>query len=603
MLSSSKDGRKAGRRKHRSSQPQPWLPSEIVCSANDLTNSKNSMEFAVILSLIVVIIYAYGSYEAMLALPEIPNEFRTGANLNMAMLESDATLQSRQLAMEEAKGTVNPERKQQNLRTDSEKQQQRHPADSPLQNAAPAAPTTLILDPPEGKWPVTLRDEVDDFEDLLHVGDLKTVLKVPKFWSPPLHNKQFYSREQAMKVGTCIETDPKTGSHVRGESCPPEQRTIYIGLASYRDYQCRYTLESAFLRAKHPERIRVGVVDQIIEGEDSRCDEPIEPCDQNPNQALCKYKNQVDVFVMDAPLSVGPVFARHIGYRMYRGEYYATQSDAHVTFTTNWDEDIIAQLEATHDEMAVLSTYLSDIQGSIDEKTGKSLRNTRPIMCNTDYEGGPQGMHLRHMSQPERHPTIRGTPQLQPWWAAGYSFSRGHFVVNVPYDYLMPMIFQGEEMSIGIRGFTVGYDFYAPERSVCFHHYATGKNAAKRNKVKKFWENGDRYKGMGKKAMARLLGIVHMNPEVDPTFWDHTDADRYGLGGVRTPEQFYDLFGIDVVKKTTQGHLCKFVGDDAQMHKDWFPLLRKDGMGIDYSTVKFRWVDPYPNASTTPQNV
>ena len=68
-------------------------------------------------------------------------------------------------------------------------------------------------------------------------------------------------------------------------------------------------------------------------------------------------------------------------------------------------------------------------------------------MCNTYYEGGPQGMHLRHGSQPERHPTIHGTPQLQPWWAAGYSFSRGHFVVNVPYDYLMPMIFQGEEMS------------------------------------------------------------------------------------------------------------------------------------------------------------
>ena len=26
-----------------------------------------------------------------------------------------------------------------------------------------------------------------------------------------------------------------------------------------------------------------------------------------------------------------------------------------------------------------------------------------------------------------------------------------------------PMIFQGEEMSIGIRGFTIGYDYYAPQ--------------------------------------------------------------------------------------------------------------------------------------------
>jgi hypothetical protein len=120
-----------------------------------------------------------------------------------------------------------------------------------------------------------------------------------------------------------------------------------------------------------------GVVDQIIEGEDVRCDEPIQPCEDNPNQALCRYKNQVDVYVMDAPLSVGPVFARHIGYRMYRGEYYATQSDAHVSFTTNWDSDIISQLEATHDEMAVLSTYLTDVQGSINEKTGESLLHTR----------------------------------------------------------------------------------------------------------------------------------------------------------------------------------------------------------------------------------
>ena len=38
--------------------------------------------------------------------------------------------------------------------------------------------------------------------------------------------------------------------------------------------------------------------------------------------------------------------------------------------------------------MAVLSTYLTDIVGSIDRTTGLSRRKTRPIMCNTEYEGG-----------------------------------------------------------------------------------------------------------------------------------------------------------------------------------------------------------------------
>jgi hypothetical protein len=141
------------------------------------------------------------------------------------------------------------------------------------------------------------------------------------------------------------------------------------------------------------------------------------------------------------------------------------QSDAHVTFTRNWDEDIISQQEATRNEMAVMSTYLTDIVGSIDEN-GDSMRNTRPIMCNTDYEDGQNSRYLRHGSQPEAQPTIRelmiviiccshlhmlpaiifeiffglgGEPQLEPYWAAGYSFSRGHFVVNVPYDFYQPV--------------------------------------------------------------------------------------------------------------------------------------------------------------------
>jgi len=332
-------------------------------------------------------------------------------------------------------------------------------------------------------------------------------------------------------------------------------------------------------------------VDQIVPGEDGSCDVPHLPCSQDPNQSICLFKNQLDVFQMEAELAVGPVFARHIGHRLYRGEYYSMQSDAHVTFTQGWDVDIIEQMEATKDEMAVLSTYLTDIVGSIDAKTGKSLRHTRPIMCNTEYEGGVQGKHLRHLSQPEAMPEITGMPQLQPYWAAGFSFSRGHFIATVPYDLYQPMIFQGEEMSITLRSFTVGYDFFAPERSVCFHSYA--KFAPERNKVPHFWENSEKYKGTGIKAMDRLLGIVHMNPEVDPSGWNHAEEEKYGLGGARTTSKFYDTFGIHVVEKTVERHLCQFVKN--RMHNMFMPNLRSDGMGVDYSKIDFRWQDPRPN--------
>jgi Glycosyltransferase (GlcNAc) len=71
---------------------------------------------------------------------------------------------------------------------------------------------------------------------------------------------------------------------------------------------------------------------------------------------------------------------------------------------------------------------------------------------------------------------------LQPYWAAGFSFARGHFTVRVPYDGYQPMVFQGEEIAIGIRGFTWGYDFYAPRFSVVFHEYAS--KSPRRKKVK-----------------------------------------------------------------------------------------------------------------------
>lgn len=67
--------------------------------------------------------------------------------------------------------------------------------------------------------------------------------------------------------------------------------------------------------------------------------------------------------------------------------------------------------------------------------------------------------------------------------------------------------------------------------------------------------------------------------------------EKYGLGGVRTPELFYETFGIDVVNKRTEHHLCQFV-ETGKMHKKFMPFLRPDGMGIDYSKIDYRFTDP-----------
>jgi hypothetical protein len=391
-----------------------------------------------------------------------------------------------------------------------------------------------------------------------------TKMKVPRFWYPKAGENW---NEVGMKTNI---------GNLKGDG---QDETIFLMIASYRDFQCRETITSAFKKADHPERLYVGAVDQIVPG-DIGCLDIAVPCEQDPEQMICKYRSQISIYKMDASMATGPVTARHIGDRMYRGQYYVMQMDAHCLFVRHWDSFIIKQFKSTHNEMAVLTSYLTDIQGSLDGN-GDSTRNTRPIMCNSYFEGQMPARYLRHGSQPEDMPPIRDMPQLQPFWAAGFSFSRGHFKLRVPYDAYQPMVFQGEEIAIGLRAFTHGYDFYAPRDSVVFHEYA--ERSARRKKIHMFWENTG-HRGEGQRSLKRATSIIGMAPDVDPSAWDHSEIDKYGLGKVRSLDLFYKVFAINV-KDRTAVQLCPFVKTGI-MHKNFQKHLRANGLGIDYGPLE-----------------
>ena len=82
-------------------------------------------------------------------------------------------------------------------------------------------------------------------------------------------------------------------------------------------------------------------------------------------------------------------------------------------------------------------------------------------------------------------------PLLTTLWAAGLSFAKCHFERRVPNDPNLPFVFDGEEFSRTLRGYTPplffwpqgashrgcvvrwtwGYDFYTPPRVVVGHNY------------------------------------------------------------------------------------------------------------------------------------
>lgn len=426
-----------------------------------------------------------------------------------------------------------------------------------------------------------------------HAGQLPAdgKMTVPKFWRPKSYEGGV--REFLGSYGERLIT-PEEANQI-GSVTPEEGlKTIYISVASYRDPECQPTVEDIFLRAEHPERLRVAIVEQRVKGEDDatvpNCDQPTRNCTDDPNQALCLYGHLVDIFVVPAILSVGPVFARHLATRMYRGEYFAMQVDSHVRFIEHWDTNLISQWESANNEMAVITTYLSDIINSITPDTHENNHPNRPIMCKTDYEGQGKLKHLRHGQQPEGRPGIHGEPTLHPFWAAGFSFARGHFVIQVPYDQYEPMVFQGEEIFMGLRGWSYGYDYYTSEISVAFHMYAIKENKDKRKKVKLFWENSNLYPGAAVQGMKRLNGIIGTGDPGDVFY--NAEEKEFGLGKVRPKEQFYKLYGIHTDTKTVEDNLCQFVGKP--MMELFKPHLRKNRMGIDFSNVDFAYKNPHP---------
>ncbi|KAL3910759.1 MAG: hypothetical protein SGILL_007565, partial [Bacillariaceae sp.] len=298
---------------------------------------------------------------------------------------------------------------------------------------------------------------------------------------------------------------------------------------------------------------------------DPTCRPPSEKsCQENPLQILCKFRENIDWMEYPAQLMTGPILARHLAHRMYRGEYFALQVDSHVRFVANWDDDIISQWYSTGNEMAVISTYMNDITNSIDPDTHESLRTSRAMMCSLEYEwkGDPKE-HIRFNIQPTNKPKILDSPMLHPFFAAGFAFARGHFVVQVPYDQYLPFVFQGEEILQAVRSFTYGYDMYAPLR-------------------------------IKKKSYQRLNGIAGTTSPAEEFF--DLKQDRYGLGEVRTKEQYFDTFGIHPSTRSVEEGLCDFVqgsfGVKSSMHAMFSPSLSYDNMGIDYSRVYYQHRTP-----------
>eukprot|EP00957_Ditylum_brightwellii_P052680 3993738-Ditylum_brightwellii.AAC.1 len=85
---------------------------------------------------------------------------------------------------------------------------------------------------------------------------------------------------------------------------------------------------------------------------------------------------------------------------MYCGEYYILQVTSRLFFVRDWDVDIVGQWERAGNEMAILSTYNTNLEeDDTDQATGKNMQFEQPVLCDALFEGdGARGrMRLCHL--------------------------------------------------------------------------------------------------------------------------------------------------------------------------------------------------------------
>jgi hypothetical protein len=299
--------------------------------------------------------------------------------------------------------------------------------------------------------------------------------------------------------------------------------TIFVQIASFRDPQLNPTLEDLISKAKYPKKLRIGICNQYNENDEFNLD----------HYRKDKRFRIIDVKDIDSP---GVCWARNQVQQLYSGETYTLQIDSHMRFEEDWDKtliDMIKDLQSKGYPKPLLTGYVS----SFDPDNDPQGRVTEPWRMTFD-RFIPEGAVF---FLPEVIPNWRelSGPIPARFYSAHFCFTLGEFSIEVQHD--PEYYFHGEEISVGVRAYTHGYDLFHPHRVVIWHEY-TRKGRTKQWDVDKEWfKKND-------KSHSRNRRLFSMDGEV----FDPIEFGKYGFGTERTLEDYEKYAGIKFNRRGVQ---------------------------------------------------
>lgn len=384
-------------------------------------------------------------------------------------------------------------------------------------------------------------------------------LPVDEEEGPRMQNHQYNAGQEAhfQPQQRQLFGDRKFSVPTNGKSLIPQIKgtddsTIFVAMAAYRDVECAETLLEMYREAHNPARLRIRIIQHISQTENGEMEScarffDLADCGKGGVHPICMYSKHIVIKSLPRTQGMGPVDARHRVQALLDDEEFAMMIDAHTKFKPKWDKLLMDNWNELNDEMAIITTY----------PLGYVLRNEpfpKPdahmtILCDSRFM---EDLHIpRHQAGQYAPP---GKSYLVPFWSACVSFSKAHAFRTVMFDCCAPYTFDGEEFSYGIRLWTHGYDFYSPKDTILMHQYyhpgVVQRTGRKRNL---YHENkwNEHYKVMreSNERFRQMLGLPKMQEA------NMKDIEKYGMGNVRTRQQYIEFSGVKL-DEGTQDFIC-----------------------------------------------
>ncbi|KAI9915698.1 hypothetical protein PsorP6_008044 [Peronosclerospora sorghi] len=308
--------------------------------------------------------------------------------------------------------------------------------------------------------------------------------------------------------------------------------SIFVAIPSYRDLECRHTVDDLLAQATFPDRVFVGI---CLQTDDD---------DNTLSYLQIRYSSsRVRVHSMNYREAAGPCVARAHAQKLWQGEKFYLQIDSHMRFRPGWDCFLINELQQCSSAKPILTTYPLGYMlpykipaecrptllcaSSFDEHG--MLRQTSKILAKTLTEWVDRCVYQTHNLL-----TLRGSNwcSLQ---ATSVAVLGCRVIEEVPYDEELRFLFFGEESSMAARLWTSGWDFFTPSKSVIYHLWTRTHRPVFQELET---EETKRCRTASIQFVKQLLGINQLNE-------NDISAEKRTLGRERSFDSYQKHIGVD----------------------------------------------------------